>query len=55
MLAQRVLAEGGADNYEKKSYSPKYPTPPHFFDGLNEVDLPTDFYSTRFYTDKMIA
>jgi arylsulfatase len=50
-----VLAEGGADNYEKKSYSPKYPTPPHFFDGLSEVDLPADFYSSRFYTDEMIA
>lgn len=50
-----ILAEGGADNYEKKSYSPKYKTPPHFFDGLKEVDLPPDFYSSRSYTDKMIG
>jgi len=50
-----ILAEGGADNYEKKSYTPTYPTPPHFFDGLKEVDLPSDFYSTQFYTDKMIG
>lgn len=50
-----ILAEGGADNYEKKSYTPKYKTPPHFFDGLKEVELPSDFYSTQFYTDKMIG
>lgn len=50
-----VLAEGGADNYEKKSYTPTYPTPPHFFDGLKEVELPPDFYSSRSYTDKMIG
>lgn len=50
-----ILAEGGADNYEQKSYTPKYKTPPHFFDGLNEVELPPDFYSTKFYTDKMIG
>ena len=50
-----VLAEGGADNYEKKTYTPKYSTPPHFFDGLKEVELPSDFYSTQYYTDKMIG
>jgi len=50
-----ILAEGGADNYEKKSYSPKYKTPPHFYDGLKEVELPPDFYSSRSYTDKMIG
>ncbi len=50
-----ILAEGGADNYEKKSYSPTYPTPPHFFDGLKEAELPADFYSSQFYTDKMIG
>ena len=50
-----ILAEGGADNYEKKSYTPTYTTPPHFFDGLKEVELPPDFYSSRFYTDKMIG
>jgi len=50
-----VLAEGGADNYEKKSYTPTYKYPPHFFDGLKPADLPPDFYSTRFYTDKIIG
>ena len=49
-----ILAEGGADNYEKKSYTPVYPTA-HFFDGLNEAELPPNFYSTQFYTDKMIG
>jgi arylsulfatase A-like enzyme len=49
-----ILAQGGADNYEKKSYTPKYPTA-HFFDGLNEADLPQDFYSSKFYTDKIIG
>ena len=50
-----ILAEGGADNYEQKSYSPTYAAPPHFFDGLKQVELPQDFYSTQFYTDKMIS
>jgi arylsulfatase len=49
-----ILAEGGADNYELKSYTPKYPTA-HFFDGLKPADLPPNFYSTEFYTDKMIG
>ena len=49
-----ILAEGGADNFEKKSYTPKYPAA-HFFDGMNETDLPPNFYSTQFYTDKMIG
>ena len=49
-----ILAQGGADNYEKKSYTPKYPTA-NFFDGMSEAQLPPDFYSTRFYTDKMIG
>lgn len=50
-----ILAQGGADNYEKKTYTPTYTTPPHFFDGLKEADLPPDFYSSKFYTDKMIG
>jgi len=49
-----ILAEGGADNYELKSYTPKYPTA-HFFDGLKPAELPPNFYSTQFYTDKMIS
>ncbi len=49
-----ILAQGGADNYEKKSYTPTYATV-HFYDGLTEATLPPNFYSTRFYTDKMIG
>lgn len=49
-----VMAQGGADNYEKKTYTPTY-TGAHFFDGLKEADLPTDFYSSKFYADKMIG
>jgi arylsulfatase A-like enzyme len=49
-----ILAQGGADNYEKKSYTPTYPKV-YFFDGLNEADVPPDFYSSKFYTDKIIG
>ncbi|HWC19631.1 MAG TPA: arylsulfatase, partial [Terriglobales bacterium] len=49
-----ILAEGGADNYEKKSYSPVY-IAPHFFEGLKEVELPADFYSSRFYADRIMG
>jgi arylsulfatase len=48
-----ILAEGGADNYEKKSYTPTYPAV-HFFDGLKETELPPDFYSSKYYSDKII-
>lgn len=48
-----VLAEGGADNFEKKSYTPGYAAV-HFYEGAKEIDLPPDFYSTQFYTDKML-
>ncbi|QGM47794.1 arylsulfatase [Methylocystis heyeri] len=49
-----VLAEGGADNFEKKSYTPGYATV-HFYEGVNEIELPDDFYSTKFYTDKLLS
>jgi arylsulfatase len=49
-----VLAEGGADNYEKKSYTPGYAAV-HFYEGANKIDPPDDFYSTKFYTDKLIG
>jgi len=49
-----VLAEGGADNFEKKSYTPGYAAV-HFYEGTNEIDLPEDFYSTKFYTDKLLG
>lgn len=47
------VLEGGADNWENKSYSPGYKSV-HFFDGTNELKLPPDFYSSRFYADRMI-
>jgi arylsulfatase A-like enzyme len=49
-----ILAQGGADNYEKKSYTPTY-AKVSFYDGLKEAELPPDFYSSQFYTDKMIS
>jgi arylsulfatase A-like enzyme len=48
------VLEGGADNWEAKSYSPLYRSA-HFFDGRKELTLPPDFYSSRFYADRMIA
>ncbi|MBV8868462.1 MAG: sulfatase-like hydrolase/transferase, partial [Acetobacteraceae bacterium] len=37
------VLEGGADNYENKSYSPGYKSV-HFFDGPHALTLPPDFY-----------
>lgn len=48
------VLEGGADNYENKSYSPGY-AKVHFFEDRGELKLPPHFYSTRFYTDRLIA
>ena len=42
------------DNYEKKSYTPTYEKV-DFFDGLKEAELPPSFYSSQFYSDKMIG
>jgi arylsulfatase len=47
------LLEGGADNWEDKSYTPGYPLV-HFFEGRHALKLPADFYSSRFYADRMI-
>jgi arylsulfatase A-like enzyme len=49
-----VLGEGGADNWEKKPYTPKYKAV-HFYEGLQEIELPEDFYSSKFYTDKLLS
>jgi arylsulfatase A-like enzyme len=49
-----VLSEGGADNWEKKPYTPKYKAV-HFYEGLREIELPADFYSSKFYTDKLLG
>lgn len=27
----------------------------HYFDNINEIDLPNDFYSSDFYTDNLIG
>ena len=48
------LLEGGADNFEAKSYTPGYKSV-HYFDGDKPLVLPPDFYSTTFYADRMIA
>ncbi len=48
------LLEGGADNWEAKSYSPGYKAV-HFFEGTQPLELPPDFYSSRFYADRMIS
>ena len=48
------VLEGGADNWENKSYSPGYKSV-HFFDGRKELQLPPDFYSSAFYADRMIS
>jgi arylsulfatase len=48
-----ALMESGADNFEKKSYLPMYDFV-HFYEGFEEVDLPKDFYSTRYYIDRTI-
>jgi arylsulfatase A-like enzyme len=48
------VLEGGADNWENKSYSPGYKSV-HFFDGRKPLTLPPDFYSSKFYADKMIG
>ena len=48
------VLEGGADNWENKSYSPGYKSV-HFFDGRKALTLPADFYSSKFYADRMIS
>ena len=47
------LMESGADNFEKKSYLPMYDFV-HFYEDFDEVDLPEDFFSTDYYTDRLI-
>jgi arylsulfatase A-like enzyme len=48
-----ALMESGADNWEKKSYLPMYDFV-HFYEDFEETDLPEDFYSTDYYTDRLI-
>jgi arylsulfatase A-like enzyme len=49
-----ALMETGADNWESKPYLPHNPKV-HYFDGEDEIQLPKDFYSSDFYTDKLIS
>ncbi|MDP9140706.1 MAG: arylsulfatase [Pseudomonadota bacterium] len=46
------LEASGADNWEKRSYLPIYDDAPWFEDG-KPVNLPDDFYSSRFLVDKL--
>ncbi len=48
-----ALDATGADNWEKRSYLPIYDDAPWFEDG-KPVDLPEDFYSSKFIVDKTI-
>jgi arylsulfatase A-like enzyme len=47
------LMESGADNFEKKSYLPMYDYV-HFYEDFDQVDLPDDFFSTDYYTDRLM-
>ena len=47
-----ALMESGADNWEKKTYLPMYDFV-HFYEDFEEVDLPEDFFSTNYYTDRL--
>jgi len=48
-----TMLDTGADNWEKKSYSPMNVKANWYADG-KEIDLPDDFYSSKFYIDKAI-
>lgn len=48
-----VMADTGADNWEKKPYLPIYKQANWYEDG-KEIDLPADFYSSKFFIDKTI-
>jgi arylsulfatase A-like enzyme len=49
-----ILDASGADNYEHKAYLPTQSKPPWIEDG-KEVNLPDNFYSSRFLVDKMMS
>jgi len=48
-----AMADTGADNWEQKPYIPIYKKANWFADG-EEMELPKDFYSSRFLIDKTI-
>lgn len=49
-----TMADTGADNFEKKTYSPLNKKANWFADGKEMDELPKDFYSSKFYIDKSI-
>lgn len=49
-----ALDASGADNWEDKAYIPFYADAPWYENG-EPIDLPDDFYSSRFIIDKMIS
>jgi arylsulfatase/uncharacterized sulfatase len=48
-----AMADTGADNWDKKPYLPMYKKANWYGDG-EEIDLPEDFYSSKFFVDKTI-
>jgi arylsulfatase/uncharacterized sulfatase len=48
-----AMVDTGADNWDKKPYLPMYKKANWFGDG-KEIDLPDDFYSSKFFVDKTI-
>ncbi len=48
-----TMLDTGADNWDKKPYSPLNVKANWYADG-KEIDLPDDFYSSKFYIDKAI-
>lgn len=48
-----AMADTGADNWEQKPYLPMYKKANWFGDG-KEIELPSDFYSSKFFVDKTI-
>ena len=49
-----ALAQTGSDNFESKPYAPIHESS-HWFEGTREMSLPKDFYSSRYYVDRMIG
>ena len=44
----------GSDNYEAKNYAP-IDDASTWYEGTTEIALPSDFYSTKYYVDRMIG
>ena len=49
-----ALAQTGSDNFERKPYAPIHESS-RWFEGTREIPLPKDFYSSRYYIDRMIG